>query len=336
MADVVLQLAFMEGPHPGDPQDLNNYWAQHLTADLDFDLENDSDFQAFLESPSYSTSSPVQGRATRLQDFASSLTADTEELTTRGSNGHLSRLMFDQNNLIYGNRAPSTTRDSTIRQGHEESFGPSKPNDSGARSIDSVLMTNREALQLVSSILQNASSTSSQLQLLLTVICSKAAAWYRAIARNSLEPNASVRFYQAIHDPSRPSKASSEELVERVRHQPIKFGTYSFDSALETKIRVMVVLNELQNATKLFANLSEHVTNSGFATSISNAAPASGPIDSGTDHNRAAGPSFGVGLEEGSCTEEATRRRLKEFLSMQLDAVKAEPRGGSIHLKFLE
>ncbi|KAL9094173.1 MAG: hypothetical protein Q9165_003588 [Trypethelium subeluteriae] len=340
----------MEYPHPGYHQDPNTSWAQDLPAGLNFDLENDSDFQAFLDDTSHSAGIPVRGRATRLQDYASSLTTDPETLTTHGSDGHLPGLMFDHNNLLPGNRVSSTMRDSTTHQGHEASYtllalkmvqalhvspsvclsftsvGPSKADDSGERSIDSVLMANREALQLVSSILQHTTSTSSQLQLLLTVICSKAAAWYRAIARNSLETTGNIRFDQPVTDSDGPSIASNEELVERVRHQPIEFGEYSFDSAFETKIRVMTVLHELQNVEKLFANLSGHMADSGFAASAWKAASAWAPISSRTDGDRAARPSIGPRLEKDNCPGETVQRRLNEFLGMQLEAIKAEVR----------
>ncbi|KAI9689782.1 MAG: hypothetical protein M1822_009664 [Bathelium mastoideum] len=178
-------------------------------------------------------------------------------------------------------------------------------------------MANREALQLVSSILQNAPSTSSQLQLVLTVICSKVTAWYRAIARGSFESGASVRLYRPMNDSANPVKASSEELVERVQHQPMRFGAYSFDSSLETKVRALVVLNELQNVEKLFARFSRHVASSDFGASTS------GVLSSKNIHERASRSSSGTRSDD---TGEAAWRSIHEFLCMQLEAVKAEVR----------
>ncbi|MCJ1401238.1 hypothetical protein MMC11_004450 [Xylographa trunciseda] len=326
----------MEHPHPGLSRDPNDFWPQDQNPDLKFDLQSDSDFSAFLDSISHSTSIDGHGTDASPQDIASSLTATPEEPVMHRSHAHLSDLVFDQTNGFRGNSVFSTPRDSTIRPGHEESYvlsalnmaralhvsptvclfstgiRPTGAENSGARSIDSVLMANREALRQVSSILQNATSMSSQLQLLLTVICGKVAAWYRAIARNSFEPTASVKLYEPMDNPSQRVKASNEELVERVLHQPIKFGVYSFDSALETKIRAQVVLNELQHVEKLFAHLSRHVASSGLGASTPGAV---------SSKSRS---SFGARPDKGMCPGEAARRRLNEFLCTQLEAVKAE------------
>lgn len=334
----------MEHPHSDNSRDPNDFWPQDLHADLEFDLQSDSDFQAFLNTTSHSTSIKAHGTHTNPQTVASSLTANAGGQTKHRSDGYLSELVLDRNNIVLGNRVSSTTRDPTIRSDHEETYflsalkmaralhmsptvclsftgtRPSEPDNSGARSIDSVLMANREGLQLVSSILHSASSTSSQLQLLLTVICSKVVAWYRAIARNDFEPSPNLKHHEPIDDYSNPLKASNEELVERVLHQPIKFGAYSFDSALETKIRALVVFNELQYVEKLFTNLSQHVGGSGFEAS------ASGAVNSKSIHDRGSKSSFGARPDEEICTREAARRRLNEFLCTQLEAVKAEVR----------
>ena len=307
---------FMDHLHSNDSRGLNSFWPQDLNTDFEFDLQSDP-FQNVLEIAPHFTGASGHG-------------SDASSRNAAYSN-------------VLGNRTSSATRDSTVHPDYETthilsalkmaralhasptvclSFAGARPSVSDlaeARSIDSVLMKNREALQLVSSILQNVTSTSSQLQLLLTVICSKVAAWYRAIARNSLERTTSVKLDQPINNPGNVLKASNEELVERVLHQPLKFGAYSFDSALETRIRAMVVLNELQYVEKLFTNLSRHMASSelgGLSSGVTNSSM----------QGRADRSSFASGPDEGTVAGEAARRRMNEFLCTQLEAVKAEVR----------
>ncbi|KAL1971166.1 hypothetical protein VTN77DRAFT_117 [Rasamsonia byssochlamydoides] len=111
------------------------------------------------------------------------------------------------------------------------------------RMTDSVLATNRDVILLVSGILICSCSTSFAVQLVLTTICSKLMAWYRAMVNND---------------------RAGDEHTEQVLHQPIAVGGYFFDVALESKIRPQVVFSELQHLELLVHSLSRRIEEAGF------------------------------------------------------------------------
>lgn len=125
------------------------------------------------------------------------------------------------------------------------------------RKIDSVLSTNREVVRLMAEMLKCSCISSSQFQLVLSSICAKLIAWYRAIIRNTPANDPGVytdaEGRTAAH-PDGASNAATGVTDERVLHQPFTVGKYSFDACLETKIRAQVVCSELQQLETFVAN----------------------------------------------------------------------------------
>jgi len=146
---------------------------------------------------------------------------------------------------------PSST---CLKTRHE--FPSSKA--SHPRMIDSVLSANREAVQLISDILKCTCSSSSQLQLVLAVILHKIIIWYRATIRSNVSENESDSSSQSSAAQSL-SKNTYGSHAERVSHLPMKLGEYTFDAALECKIRGQIIQNELQHLRFLVDKLSNCV-----------------------------------------------------------------------------
>ncbi len=190
-----------------------------------------------------------------------------------------------------------------------ETSGSSTPQP---RMTDSVLSTNREAVRLVSDMLECTCSLSSQLPLVLIIICGKLIAWYRAMVRNRNEgsDNSALAWSVAQNDNN-----NHEDHTERVLHQPITVGDYSFDVTLENKIRAQVVFSELQAVEALIRNLSRRVEETRFGN-LWNAAA----VRSGTGQTA----SSGLAKPDETGPAEAIQRSLTVFLYTQLQTANAE------------
>ncbi|MCJ1246517.1 hypothetical protein MMC30_003725 [Trapelia coarctata] len=185
----------------------------------------------------------------------------------------------------------------------------SMPSPRQPRMIDSVLSTNRDVVLSISEMLKCSCSSSSQLQLVLTIICGKLMAWYRAMTRNDYH-NSSPTVRSIVNN-----NIIDEEQTERVLHQPITVGEYSFDVALESKIRAQVVFSELQHLEALVENLSSRSQEAKFGDLCTAAAARSGSAS--TTGSGSMTPDE-TGLGEG------IHRSLSVFLHKQLQATKAE------------
>lgn len=197
-----------------------------------------------------------------------------------------------------------------------ETSGSSSPQP---RMTDSVLSTNREAVRLVSDMLECTCSFSSQVQLVLIIICGKLTAWYRAMLRNGYDglDNSSSIVWSVINsnNNNNNNNINHEDHTERVLHQPITVGEYSFDVTLENKIRAQVVFSELQHVEALIENLSRRVEETKFGNIWNAAAEKSGS-------GLIAGSRLAKPDETGLA--EAIHRSLTVFLHKQLQAAKAE------------
>ncbi|KAL9126603.1 MAG: hypothetical protein Q9175_007892 [Cornicularia normoerica] len=123
---------------------------------------------------------------------------------------------------------------------------------------DYVLSTNREAVRLIFNILEYTCSSSSQVQLVLTIICGKLIAWYRAMVRNRCENSSIMLSAVDKHN------FNHEDHTERVLHQPITIDEYSINVTLEYKIRAQVIFDELQHVEALTKGLSQRVKETKF------------------------------------------------------------------------
>ncbi|KAG8527861.1 uncharacterized protein KY384_006777 [Bacidia gigantensis] len=177
---------------------------------------------------------------------------------------------------------------------HDEESMPHQP-----RMIDSVLSTNKEVIESVAEIAKCTCSSSSQLQLLLAIICGKLISWYRAIIRNYQPTKASTT------ESTLNSGEDSEDGIERVLHQPVTMGGYSCDLELESKIRAQVVFSELQHLEILIETISKGKQDSGEVASP------------GKAHSTRL-PSKESGLGD------AVQKSLSSFLQGQLEAAKAD------------
>ena len=188
----------------------------------------------------------------------------------------------------------------------DETFPP-RPRQ--PRMIDTVLSTNRDVVRAISEMLKCICSLSSQVQLVLTTICGKLMAWYRAMIRNDCDDysNSPPRVRSIVSN-----NMNDNDQTERVLHQPITVGEYSFDVALESKIRAQVVFSELQHLEGLVGKLSRRSQEAKFGNLGSASATSSGSATSGSMTPDE------VGLAEG------IHRRLSMFLHQQLQAAKAE------------
>ena len=120
-------------------------------------------------------------------------------------------------------------------------------NRSQPRKTDSVLATNRTAVRRLSEILHCSCKTSSQVQLVLIIICDKLMAWYRACSNADTQ---NLDYHNNLD-------AVNSMASERVLHQRFGVGEYSFDTNLESKIRAQVIGSELQQLESVIANLAD-------------------------------------------------------------------------------
>ncbi|KAL8667335.1 MAG: hypothetical protein Q9168_007293 [Polycauliona sp. 1 TL-2023] len=129
----------------------------------------------------------------------------------------------------------------------------SPPHNNNARKTDSVLATNRTGIELISRLSTCSCASSSQLQLILVVICDKLVAWYRAMlhsfpSTSNAQGPAADASQNLDFRPAEPRAAALEEeaATERVLHQRFAVGNCSFGAALERRIFGQVVAAELQ------------------------------------------------------------------------------------------
>lgn len=188
----------------------------------------------------------------------------------------------------------------------------SVPSPRQPRMTDSVLSSNRDAVRLVSDILKCSCSLTSQVQLVLTAICSKLIAWYRAMIRNDYDgrDNSSSMLRSTINNDT-----NDEDRTERVLHQPITVGKHSFDVALESKIRAQVVFCELQHLDSLVDSLSTRIQEATFENFGTAAAARNGRVSAA--HS---GP---LAMDETRLAE-VVHRSLITFLYKQLQIAKSE------------
>ena len=141
--------------------------------------------------------------------------------------------------------------------------GPStSPASRQPRKTDSVLSTNRDIVRLMAEMIKCSCISSSQLQLVLIIICGKLIAWYRAIIRNSPDDHLDASTDMDVQTSTHPDgtlNVATSMTSERVLHQPFALGEYSFDTNLESKIRAQVVSSELQQLEALVVNLSARI-----------------------------------------------------------------------------
>ncbi|KAL8842373.1 MAG: hypothetical protein Q9176_002762 [Flavoplaca citrina] len=114
------------------------------------------------------------------------------------------------------------------------------------RKTDSVLAINRAAVQRVSQIIQCICIDSSQMQLMLVVICEKLIAWYQAVLWSFPRPH-------DIRDIS--TSTFADETAERVLHQHFALGDCSFGLELESSIFAQIIAAELQQFEILIRDL---------------------------------------------------------------------------------
>lgn len=184
--------------------------------------------------------------------------------------------------------------------------GPSISTHRQPRMVDSVLSTSRNVIQLVTDILKCTCSLRSQVQLLLTIICGKLMAWYRAMLCND-----SSAVPPTIH-----YNAKDEQHTERVVHQPITVGEYCFDGALESKLQAQVVFNEIQYLDGLVETLSRRIRGDKFQKVFS--------VSTTRTRSASAADSWrSTSLPEAGLPEKI-QRSLNAFLQKQLRAVTAE------------
>ena len=184
----------------------------------------------------------------------------------------------------------------------------SMPSRRQPRMMDFVLSTNREVVELVSDMLKCTCSSSSQVQLLLTIICGKLAAWYLAIIRKDHDTYSNSFVEGSIFN-----RNIDEGQTERVLRQPIAVGQYSLDVELESKIRAQVVECELQHLEVLVENLSRRIQEANLGKAC--VAARSGDF-------LAADPE--PPSPHDTDLAEATHRSLSTSLHKQLQAAKAE------------
>ncbi|KAL8860988.1 MAG: hypothetical protein Q9178_002501 [Gyalolechia marmorata] len=131
-------------------------------------------------------------------------------------------------------------------------------NNREPRKTDTVLATNRTAVRRLSEISRCSCVSSSQLQLVLVIICDKLIAWYRAVLRSSPDHN---QDQQMLDFEAKPSSALSGP--ERVLYQRFAMGNCSFDTGLESCIFAQVISFELQQLENLIQDLDTRLQNEG-------------------------------------------------------------------------
>ncbi|KAL7814027.1 hypothetical protein V8C26DRAFT_404044 [Trichoderma gracile] len=126
-----------------------------------------------------------------------------------------------------------------------------------SRAVDNVLSTNYEALRAIRGFLRCPCYASPQLQLLVTVMCTEAIAWYWRIIDTYSSRCGST------------SMGSSVQLAERVEMSRRSFfiGDQCLESRLEASLIGQVVASRLQELEDLVGDISWNTEQSAAATS---------------------------------------------------------------------
>ncbi|KAI4100429.1 MAG: hypothetical protein LQ339_005490 [Xanthoria mediterranea] len=135
-----------------------------------------------------------------------------------------------------------------------ESTSTPSANNRNPRKTDAALATNRTAIQRISQICECSCVSSSQLELLLVIICDKLIAWYRAV------------LHSLPRDPSAMDEDASSlagEPPERVLHQRFAVGSCSFDKGLESRMLAQVVSAELQQLESVVLDFNRRLREEG-------------------------------------------------------------------------
>ncbi|MCJ1366943.1 hypothetical protein MMC16_006074 [Acarospora aff. strigata] len=287
---------------------------------FEWDLSSDSDFDALcvaLTPSAFLTCMPKDPSDAALQQDTPALAQDTDGFSAGTGDNTSKRMdscsdntrtcMISALNILQALHIPPSACLCACDE-------PSTPSPRQPRMLDSVLSTNRDVVRLVSNMLKCTCSLSSQVQLVLTIICGKLMAWYRAMIRDDhggCDDNNNNNHLSPIVRSSvvnNNNMINDEDHTERVLHQPITVGDYSFDGALESKIRAQVVSSELQHLEALVEKLSGRIQDAKFGNLYTAAATRSG--SAATAENE-------TGLAE------AIHRSLIAFLRKQLQAAKA-------------
>lgn len=150
------------------------------------------------------------------------------------------------------------------------------------RRIESVLSTNRAAIQTVSNILECQCSSSSEVQMILVIICGRITAWYKAIIHRHVDGSQTPSSTKWSFSPG--TISDDEDHTELILDQPISVGGYNFDISLERRIRAQVVSSELQNVESLTEALTKRVEETRFGDLWNSTVSRSGYIP--TVHSR--------------------------------------------------
>ncbi|KAL8778778.1 MAG: hypothetical protein Q9213_007258 [Squamulea squamosa] len=139
--------------------------------------------------------------------------------------------------------------------------GNTSANKRQPRKTDSVLAMNRTSVQRLSKIFKCSCIYSSQVQLILVIICDKLITWYRAVLHSFLD-----RRQNAYSNPDENATKSvdtshvhSSVSGERVLYQSFAVGNCSFDPGLESKIFAQIIGFELQQLESVICTLDNRL-----------------------------------------------------------------------------
>jgi hypothetical protein len=120
-----------------------------------------------------------------------------------------------------------------------------------ARSVDEVLSTNKEILDVVHQILDCACSLDIQLAFILTTITSKIISWYSAVAQN----NEDQRSGSTSGSTPRGMATSPAGSPEYVSNLPVTVAKYQAEGQSKGKMQAQLVLCELHLVLRLIDKL---------------------------------------------------------------------------------
>ncbi|KAL8719439.1 MAG: hypothetical protein Q9225_003562 [Loekoesia sp. 1 TL-2023] len=127
------------------------------------------------------------------------------------------------------------------------------PTNTKPRTTESMLTTNREAVRLVSGMLECHCFANFQMQLIHATICYKLVVWYRAMLKDNDRSSNRSSQGEGISDKR---MTEHKDECERILHQPITVGGYAIDVKLQPKIRAQVISGELRHLEALVCQFS--------------------------------------------------------------------------------
>lgn len=211
------------------------------------------------------------------------------------------------------------------------------------RKVDFILSINRQAIQAVSQILECVCSANSSMQMVLVSICNKVAAWYRAMARTSLQRNQASDNNGLFVSPPLETQTiannkispnnnhdhdndmNSDDYSSHVIHQPLSMGSYILDIAVESKIRVQVVQSEVKDLEHIINCLCSHMAEKKFGSSRASPRTQTTVTSFIRARNLNSGSSHNEELKQDShFFAEKTTYSLATFLNWQLQLVKTD------------